>query len=115
MPRPSNWNSPTTAIRIPAHAAEQLLAIARQLDSPSDGFVQNPSTPPLLISVDDTSGDNQYLIEAVQLSPEDDEAVELAIAQVDRSIDGERELLLFLAEFVKRTQTPIGGSGHANG
>lgn len=32
MPRKSNWNSPTTAIRVPEHTAPTLLAIAKLLD-----------------------------------------------------------------------------------
>lgn len=32
MPRKSNWNSPTTAIRVPEHTAPTLLAIAQLLD-----------------------------------------------------------------------------------
>ncbi|MEM9118202.1 MAG: hypothetical protein AAGD09_10010 [Cyanobacteria bacterium P01_F01_bin.56] len=34
MPRKSEWNSPTTAIRIPEHCAEDLKAIAKLLDRP---------------------------------------------------------------------------------
>lgn len=34
MPRKSNWNSPTTAIRIPQHCADDLMAIAKLLDQP---------------------------------------------------------------------------------
>lgn len=34
MPRKSQWNSPTTAIRIPEHCADDLLAIAKLLDAP---------------------------------------------------------------------------------
>jgi hypothetical protein len=59
MPRPSNWNSPTTAIRVPTHCAEQLLEIARALNrefctKPSD-HSQDLTPEWRLITIDDQS------------------------------------------------------------
>ncbi|MBF2034516.1 MAG: hypothetical protein IGR92_03315 [Leptolyngbyaceae cyanobacterium T60_A2020_046] len=52
MPRPPSWNSPATAIRVPVHLSQQLLAIARCMDAGDSGgyqgFVQNPD---ILITV----------------------------------------------------------------
>ncbi|MGG6240912.1 hypothetical protein ACQ4N7_20005 [Nodosilinea sp. AN01ver1] len=41
MGRPSEWNCPTTAIRVPLHLAEHLKEIARQLNKTDN--VQNPT------------------------------------------------------------------------
>ena len=38
MARPAKWNTQTTSIRVPEHAVDQLLELARLLDQ---GFVQN--------------------------------------------------------------------------
>jgi hypothetical protein len=50
MPRPSNWNHPTTSIRVPTHTIDRLLELARLLDcAESTGFVQN-DFPPVFLS-----------------------------------------------------------------
>lgn len=33
MARPSRWNTPTVAIRVPSHCADRLLELAKTLDS----------------------------------------------------------------------------------
>lgn len=48
MGRPSNWNSPTTSVRLPIHALPAVLALAKQLDDPKpvetvESNVQNPA------------------------------------------------------------------------
>jgi len=40
MPRKSPWNGPTKAIRVPEHCADELLAIARFLDSPDPDWYE---------------------------------------------------------------------------
>lgn len=46
--RPAKWSGPTRAIRVPDHLADQLLTIARQLDTPEPADnVQNPSGLPI--------------------------------------------------------------------
>lgn len=42
MGRPSSWNGPTTAIRVPSSAVDRVLEVARAIDAGDDGnFVQN--------------------------------------------------------------------------
>lgn len=65
MARPSNWNSPTVAIRVPAHAVDALMALAKQLDRDN---VQNlpPEQPGPYILTTETykDGVQRYLIQA---------------------------------------------------
>ena len=49
MPRKSNWNSPTTAIRIPQHCADDLVAIAKLLDSPKPHWDEDIPISPQVI------------------------------------------------------------------
>lgn len=91
MGRKSNWSSgETKAIRIPAHLEEQLLEIARKLDSgePVD-FVQkkerhHESVGPYLIGIDD----NRYILSGQTLTPDIQEQAESEIdallAECDR-------------------------------
>lgn len=73
MPRPSKWNSPTTSIRVPAHAVARLLELARAIDMPPPAtepdpefaeyasFVQN--LQPYLLTIQDGAELKRYWIE----------------------------------------------------
>ncbi len=73
MSRPSKWNTPTTSIRVPAHAVDRLLELARALDmlpptaEPDPefaeyvSFVQN--LQPCLFSIQDGAELRRYWIE----------------------------------------------------
>lgn len=76
MGRPAKWNSrETAAIRIPAHAVDQCLALAKLLDKPADpSFVQNLN--PTLVTVNE----EQYIIQPEPLSVQE-------LEQVDRMAD----------------------------
>jgi len=74
MPRPSNWNNPTTSIRIPAHTVDRLLELARLLDLPSsEGFVQNLN--PVMITVEDKAKIQQYLTQPQPVTAAEDAQV----------------------------------------
>ena len=108
MPRPSAWNSPTTAIRLPKHAVEACLELARTLDQPiSEGFVQN--TDPLLITVGQGTECDRYLLPSQALTPEQANQMDTLIDQVLATVPGlgkDAEALL-LAELTPRVLSPI--------
>jgi predicted transcriptional regulator len=74
MARPSNWNSQTTSIRVPAHTVDRLLELARLLDSPSsEGFVQN--LDPIMVTVQNQATIQQYLIQPEPVTAAEDAKV----------------------------------------
>lgn len=74
MARPSNWNSQTTSIRVPAHTVDRLLELARLLDLPtSEGFVQN--LEPIMVTVQDKGKIQQYLIQPEPVTAAEDAKV----------------------------------------
>ena len=108
MARPKSWNSPTAAIRVPAHAVDAVMALARQLDSQptSTGFVQNPGRYLITIAkgFDDEA---RYLLQP----PADISEAEAAL--VDGLVDqffaahDERDLLAIYSRLVEKTLTPL--------
>ena len=85
MPRPSAWNSPTTAIRVPAHAVDAVMMLARKLDQePQTGFVQNPDQPPppYMVTVDNDA----YICHPPTTTPEEDALIDQAMAKLDAII-----------------------------
>lgn len=54
MGRPAKWKSKTVSIRIPAHLAEHLLNVAKQLEQleQPESFVQNSETQTSLLTYD---------------------------------------------------------------
>lgn len=97
MPRPSNWKSPTTAIRVPAHAVDQLMAIARQLDTQS--FVQNPAAPPpLIFTIESAKGTERYFVQAEPCTDEELEQIDQALDRLYEQLQGHKtEELLYVA------------------
>jgi len=74
MARPPKWNSPTEAIRVPAHAVDAVMALAKQLDG---SYVNDPS-PDKTVLV--TWGNESYLInDPGNLSPEQNQAIDQAV------------------------------------
>lgn len=111
MPRPSNWNSPTAAIRVPAHAVGAVLALAKQLDDhiPSS-FVQNPDNPsggPYMVTLEDRHRLERYLI-----NPPSDIPSEVW-EEADRLIDekfshlSEQEQLYVVTRLAQEWGTPV--------
>ncbi len=101
MARPSNWKTPTTAIRIPTHLAEHLLEIARRLDD--RGFVQNPTPvykPRYMVGYEGST----YAVGGVVLSPTEEESVQkiadLVFADLVKFKPEER--LIVLGELAKQ-------------
>lgn len=86
MGRPSAWNSPTVAVRVPVHAVDQLLVIARQLDTPRS-FVQNSA--PRMITIERGPERKQYLLglDSVELTPQEDALVEQMVDKFMDSVD----------------------------
>jgi hypothetical protein len=91
MGRKGNWNSnETTAIRVPTALVEQLLEMARALDSgDSQDFVQNhralpASFPPYLVTVADRAGERRYRLPACTLTGAENAWAE---REVDRLLD----------------------------
>ena len=107
MPRPSKWQSKTTAIRVPEHAAEQLLAIAKQLDSQS--FVQNPAVEPLLFTIEASKGVERYLIQAEPCTEDEMAQVEAALAKLYAKLGGGKldDLLYVAAKIAQQVGTPL--------
>lgn len=101
MPRPSNWNSPTAALRVPAHAVGAVLALAKQLDQ---GFVQNdlPTAEPYLL----TDGENRYLIAPPNAPAEVWQQADLLIAQLTAGLSEDEQFLL-LAQLASQWGRPI--------
>jgi hypothetical protein len=85
MPRPSNWNHPTTSIRVPTHTIDRLLELARLLDcAESKGFVQN-DFPPILVTVQEKGEKHQYLVKPEPMTiAEEARAEELADEAIQR-------------------------------
>lgn len=108
MPRPSKWKSKTTAIRVPEHAADQLLAIARQLDVPS-GFVQNPAPSPIICTIDSAKGTERYLIQAEPCTDEEMEQVDQALDWLYGQLKGRSrdDLLYVAAKIAQAVGTPL--------
>ena len=111
MPRPSKWRSKTTAIRVPEHAADQLLAIARQLDAPS-GFVQNPK--PTLITIDDFATAERYILQNEHLTADEEAIIESAMSELWSHCETMRpdDKWLLLANLVQATMKPIERINH---
>jgi len=91
MGRKGNWNSnETTAIRVPTALVEQLLEMARALDSgDSQDFVQNhtalpASFPPYLVTIADRTGERRYGLPACTLTGAENAWAE---REVDRLLD----------------------------
>ncbi|MGB5972692.1 MAG: hypothetical protein WBG38_05210 [Nodosilinea sp.] len=105
MGRPSNWNSPTTSVRLPIHALPAVLALAKQLDDPKPvgdvkNNVQNPTGPYLLTSECQGNTYRLFLNPPRDLSP----LMEHAIGEYcDQVLDelSERDRLLLLARLVE--------------
>lgn len=137
MARPSKWGTPTTAIRVPEHLAEALLAIARSLegDVPSAkpdpemaaylSFVQN-SIKPKLLTIRDSEDDfkeHHYIIQADPLSFTEYQQVKQISERIHQEIfDGlsaEDRLYLLskLAQeiFPEHHVEDLGGRSHADG
>lgn len=101
MGRPSNWKSPTAAIRVPTHAVGAVLALAKQLDNQPSSFVQNPG--PYLVTVNEA----QYLVTAPADCPPE------IWAEADRLIDeliaplAEKDQLYMLARLTEELGRPI--------
>ena len=105
MPRPPRWNSPTEAIRVPAHAVEKILELARLLDGQS--FVQNSTTDPLMVTVDE----KPYYFPPQSITAEESEMlnrlVEKLLAESDRLGIKERDRIVLIGEIAKRVGDPL--------
>lgn len=76
MPRPAKWNSPTGSVRLPQHAIEACVQLARALDAPLpepqddpefaayESFVRN--LKPHLVNLTDKHGVRRYLVRCDQ-------------------------------------------------
>ncbi len=117
MGRKGNWNSSeTTAIRVPTAIVEQLLEMARVLDSgESQDFVQKPralpeSFPPYLVTVTDRTGEHRYRMPSCTLSGAENAWAE---REVERLLDECDRLrlnpLLVLSELAAAWMQPMGG------
>lgn len=110
MGRPAKWSGPTTAIRVPAALADQLLDIARQLQG---SFVQNSSAPtvatfegPYLVTVNETS----YLVEPPPvLVGEEADTVNQLVDELTAEMS-EKDLALLVARLAEEWGRPIGSS-----
>ena len=104
MARPARWNSLTVAIRVPAHAVEKLLELARILDRES--FVQNSVTDPLMVTVDGTP----YYFPPVEVTAEEsdllDRLIDELLAESDRLGIKERDRIVLIGEIAKRVGDP---------
>lgn len=110
MARPSNWNSPTTSVRLPKHAVPAALSLARQLDAPKPtgdvkNNVQNPSAP-YLVTSESAKGTYRYVV-----NPPPDIPAEVW-AEADRLLDevckglSQKERWLMLGRLVEEWCTP---------
>lgn len=102
MPRPSAWNNPTTAIRVPAHAVDAVIALAKQLDQ---GFVQNDATPtrgPVIVAI----GEERYLCQPPDAPPETWELADQLIDQHLSHLDQDG-LLLAIAHLAPKVGRKI--------
>jgi hypothetical protein len=109
MARPKSWNSPTAAVRIPAHAVPAVIALARQLDTepPSEGFVQNPN-PPSLITIGQGSTETRYLLQPpADISPEDSALVDELVNQFFETFPDHRDRLVAYCRSVEKCLSPI--------
>lgn len=111
MPRPSKWKSKTTAIRVPEHAADHLLEIARQLDAPSS-FVQN--LQPTLITIEDYATTERYILQNEPLSADEEAIVESAMSELWAQCEtlSPNEKWLLLADLVQATLKPLSIEKH---
>lgn len=101
MPRPSNWHSPTTAIRIPAHAVPLALALAKKLDTP-ESSVQNP----YLITV----GEDRYFLSPPELSPKESAEMDQQVDQVVKDLEpllGENTVPWLIATLTPHCLDPL--------
>lgn len=107
MPRPSKWKSKTTSIRVPEHTVEQLLAIARQIDS--GGFVQNSPRPPTLLTIETAKETERYLIESPELTADESIKVDQALAKLEKHLKGRKmeDRLYVAAKFAQRVGRKI--------
>jgi hypothetical protein len=106
--RPSSWGGvPTKAVRVPEALADQLLAIARRLQTESqvsETFVQKA---PTLLTVEDKQGARRYLI------PPEEPIDPTTEAEMDALIDqlferySQDDLLLMVAGMAEATLKPI--------
>lgn len=112
MPRPSKWNSKTTAIRVPEHAADQLLAIARQIDAQC-GFVQNPE--PLGVTIEDNATTERYILLQEPLTEDEQAIIDQAISSMQPDLNKLRpdERLLLFASLVQACMAPIEQINHS--
>ncbi len=102
MPRPSPWNSPTKAIRVPEHATEACLQLARMLDQDSPEVLYK--TEPLLVTIDD----RRYLMPPQAITPEQaawaNDLIDQVLATAELGKDAEA---LLLSELAPRILSPL--------
>jgi len=76
MPRPPKWNSPTESVRLPSHAIEACINLARAMDQPLPAETTDPefaeymdfvrNLKPHLVNLTDRHGVRRYLIRCDQ-------------------------------------------------
>lgn len=104
MPRPPKWNSLTESVRLPAHAIEACLALAKALDTPlpettSDpalvrqfadytSFVQNCAKPKL-VTIQKGPVPRLYVLQSEVISFEEYQQVEVALNKLLTLMDAE--------------------------
>jgi hypothetical protein len=114
MARPAKWQTPTTAIRVPAHLSDTLLDIARSMEAvpparQSDtemaeylSFVQNSVTPKLFTV--QGSKEQRYIVKSDPLSFEEWKELKQVSDRVEREIFNglsESEQLYLLSRLVQ--------------
>lgn len=124
MARPSKWNSPTELVRLPAHLIPRLVEIAKILDHPTPEtqsdplfeeyarFVQN--LKPALVSVMDSKGESQYLIEPGLITFEEFKEVKQVEANVYAEMDKlgltQQERVYIFSLLVQEWGQPVRGA-----
>ncbi len=115
MGRKGNWNSnETTAIRVPTALVDQLLEMARALDSgDSQDFVQNHkalpvSFPPYLVTVADRAEERRYGLSACTLTGAENAWAEREVERLLDECDRLRlDPLLVLSELTAAWMQPM--------
>lgn len=123
MARPSKWNSSTESVRLPKHAIEACIALARAMDQPLPAEATDPEfaeymafvrgLKPYLVNLTDKHGVRRYMIRCDQ-PPSFEEWKRLG--QIEQKIyqrcqeAGVNPLLVF-AELVARICQPMKGAG----
>jgi hypothetical protein len=103
MARPAKWNAQTTSIRVPEHAVDQLLDLARLLDQ---GFVQNsPSSPSrveiYMIGVDD----ERFIVSGDVADPRLEPIMQRLDSECEKlGLDKQESRLLFAAKLAQELE-----------